>query len=245
MFQPKTLLFYAFIVIFINVSLSGSEVAGRSVCLLQDPPHQCGDFCLTTLMPLIGYIAKNQNQWSTCNLKLNETEAKLSKIEDQLKVVKNQSEEQLQALQVKIESQQSAMMDALSQLNRKIMLLRFNRIGSRFFYIEHNLQQNWTSAINTCKLLGGHLASIKSEEEFNAISAQLKRDISYTLGINDLAEKGVFISVSSGNRAPFLKWKPGEPKYDHISQRCVTVNNGGMWVDSCSGKHNFICEAED
>nr|XP_017013316.2 accessory gland protein Acp29AB-like [Drosophila takahashii] len=196
-------------------------------------------------MPLIDHIAKHQEQWSTCNLKLNETEAKLAKIEEQLTAVKIKSEKQLQALQVKMESQQSAVMESLSQINRKITLIKFDRVGQRFFYIEHNLKQNWTSSSNTCKLMGGNLASIKNEEEFNAITSKLNKDTSYKVGINDLAEKGVFISVSSGKKAPFLKWKTGEPKYDHVDQRCVSVHNGAMWVDGCSAAHNFICEAAD
>jgi len=93
--------------------------------------------------------------------------------------------------------------------------------------------------------MGGHLASFKSEEEFKDISARLNKDTSYRLGINDFAEKGLFISVSSGKKAPFLKWKPGEPKYNHKDQHCVTMHNGGMWVDSCSSNINFICEADD
>jgi len=197
------------------------------------------------MMPLIDHIARHQEQWSTCNVKSNETEAKLGKIEAQLIAVKMKSEEQLQALLTTIESQQSAVMETLLQINRKIMFLRFDRVDSRLFYIEHNLGQNWTSALNSCNGMGGHLASFKSEEEFKDISAKLNKDTSYRLGINDFAEKGLFISVSSGKTAPFLKWKPGEPKYNHIDQHCVTMHYGGMWVDSCSSNINFICEADD
>jgi len=52
-------------------------------------------------MPLIDHIARHQEQWSTCNAKSNETEAKLGKIEAQLTAVKMKSEEQLQALLTK------------------------------------------------------------------------------------------------------------------------------------------------
>jgi len=186
-------------------------------------------------MPLSDHIARHQEQWSTCNVKSNETEAKLGKIEAHMTAVKIKSEEQLQALLTKIESQQSAVMKNVLQINRKIMFLRFDRVGSRLFYIEHNLGQNWT----TCNRMGGHLASFKSEEEFKDISARLNKDTSYRLGINDFAEKGLFISVSSGKTAPFLKWKPGEPKYNHKDQHCVTA------VDSCSSNIHFIVEADD
>jgi len=82
-------------------------------------------------MPLIDHIARHQEQWSTCNVKSNETEAKLGKIEAQLIAVKMKSEEQLQALLTTIESQQSAVMETLLEINRKIMFLRFDRVGSR------------------------------------------------------------------------------------------------------------------
>ncbi|XP_017060393.1 accessory gland protein Acp29AB-like [Drosophila ficusphila] len=261
-------------------SLSVSENSGRFMCLLKDPPNQCGEFCLSALMPLIDHIAKHQNEWNNCdNEKRNETQAKLQRIEDQQtetraqigrqqeslekswkKVVSedimyrlNKMELQqtgLQGSQAKIEEQLSAIQETLNSIKNKtegrvtMISSKFQRIGSRYFYIESVQEQSWTNASDSCQKIGGRLASIHNEEEFNNIVAELNSDISYMLGISDLAEKGVFITKSTGKKAPFLKWKPGEPRYDHPNQHCVTVHDGGMWVDGCS-KHKFICEFAD
>ncbi|XP_043065331.1 accessory gland protein Acp29AB-like [Drosophila ficusphila] len=261
-------------------SLSVSENSGRFMCLLQDPPNQCGEFCLSALMPLIDHIAKHQNEWKNCdNEKRNETQAKLQRIEDQQTETRDQIGRQqeslekswkkvvsediivrlnrmelqqtaLQASRAKLEEQLSAIQETLNSIKNKtggrvtVMSSKFKLIGSRYFYIEHVETQSWTNASDSCQKIGGRLASIQNEEEFNNIVKKLHPHISYMLGISDLAEKGVFISKSTGKKAPFLKWKPGEPRYENPIQHCVAVKRGGMWVDSCS-KHQFICEFAD
>ncbi|XP_016986233.1 accessory gland protein Acp29AB [Drosophila rhopaloa] len=258
-----------------NISSANSD---RSVCLLEDPPKQCGEFCLTALMPLINHIALHQDQWKTCdNVKLNETQAKLQRIEAQQTALKDQIERQestlteslkkmiaedrqvfqdrikgqLEAIQMKMEGQLSAIQETLTSINVSLNTMKviknippmFELIGSRYFYIERTLTQPWASAINTCKQKGGQLASIKSESEFDAISAKLDQGTSFLLDINDRSQEGEFLSEITGKRAPFLKWKPGEPKYNNRNQHCVTIHNGAMWVDGCSSSHNFICQA--
>ncbi|EDV59267.1 collectin-11 [Drosophila erecta] len=272
MFRLKALLYYATIAIVINGS-SGSEDTGRFVCRLEDPPNQCGEFCLTALMPLIDHIAKVQEQSKTCNLDNGLSKTKLEEIEGHQKDIQTQIESQktslteswkkiiaddignringLESKQLKMEGQLSAIQDSLTTIKKslenviweKIISQGFKRIGSRYLYIENNDSRNWSSASRTCKQMGGNLASILNREDFDAIVSQLNDGESYLVGITDVAEKGVFISVSSGKEAPFLKWKPGEPIYYHDDQRCVTIHDGAMWVDGCSSSHKFICEA--
>ncbi|XP_043065330.1 accessory gland protein Acp29AB-like [Drosophila ficusphila] len=145
----------------------------------------------------------------------------------------------LQASQAKLDKKLSAIEETLNSIKNKT---KFKLIGSRYFYIEHVEEQSWTNASNSCQKIGGRLASIHNEKEFNNIVAELNSDISYMLGISDLAEKGVFISKSTGEKAPFLKWKPGEPRYENPKQHCVTVHDGGMWVDD--NKTNTYDEAD-
>jgi len=72
---------------FLILGLYGSEAEvkgeGRSVCLLHDPPNQCGEFCLEALKPMLDHIAFHQKKWIACGTQ-NETQAKLDKIEDYL-----------------------------------------------------------------------------------------------------------------------------------------------------------------
>ncbi|XP_039482001.1 low affinity immunoglobulin epsilon Fc receptor [Drosophila santomea] len=79
--------FIVYLLIACNLWESGTESTGntRSVCLLQDPPNQCGEFCLLVLQPLLDHIAKHQEQWNTTEaLRLNDTQFKLDRIQTQL-----------------------------------------------------------------------------------------------------------------------------------------------------------------
>ncbi|XP_020805830.1 low affinity immunoglobulin epsilon Fc receptor-like [Drosophila serrata] len=253
--KSQAVLFFAIIASFLYKSLAGPDDVSSTVCLLQDEPNQCGKFCLTALKPLIDHIALHQQQWNTRDaVMVNETQTKLNRIEGQLDALKDSLVKLLpKDLATKLETmktQQSALDNKLldlqktfSKINRQMLLKNFNQIGNKHFYVEQYLKRNWTGAITTCGQMGGQLASIENESEFDAIVAKLKSDISYRVDINDLAEKGKFISKNSGKPAVFFKWKRGEPRYDNESQRCVTINGGGMWVDSCKNDMYFICEA--
>lgn len=255
--KSPTLLFFAIIVQALYGSQAGADEAAPTVCLLQDPPNQCGKFCLTALMPLIDHIALHQQQWNTRDaITVNETLAKLNRIEGGQTALQDTLGKRLpQDLEERLENMRSqqealgnqilAMQKTLSKIEKGMILRNFERFGSKHFYIERNIKRNWTLAINTCTQMGGHLASIQDSSEFSAITANLKEDFSYRVDINDLAVKGQFMSYTSGKPAAFLKWKPGEPKYNHEAQRCVTINNGGMWVDSCKDDMLFICQAND
>ncbi|KAH8282133.1 hypothetical protein KR054_005732, partial [Drosophila jambulina] len=252
--SPHSFLFLAFIAFSLHGSLGKSDLDASTVCQLQDPKKQCGEFCLAALKPLINHIALHQQQWNIRDAVIvNETQAKLSSIEGQQAALKDTLAKNLsQELEVRLESIKSALdskllnlQKTLSKIERKMILQNFNKIGSKYFYVEHNLKRNWESSITTCSQMGGHLASIDDASEFDAIVANLKSGVSYRVDINDLAEKGQFMSNTSGKKAAFLKWKRGEPRYDHELQRCVTINDGGMWVDSCKNDMLFICQANE
>ncbi|KAH8248955.1 hypothetical protein KR032_004528 [Drosophila birchii] len=253
--KSQTFLFLAIIASSLYGSLAGPDDATSTVCLLQDPPNQCGKFCLTALKPLIDHIALHQQQWNTRDAVLvNETGAKLNWIEVQLGALKETLDKILpRDLETRLDSMKSQqttldnklvdLQKTLSKIERKVSLPNFEWVGSKLFYVEKNLGRNWESAITTCSNMGAHLASIEDASEFNAIVAKLKPDTSYRVDINDLTEKGKFISNTSGKPAAFLKWKPGEPEYNHEAQRCVTIHDGAMWVDSCKSDMLFICQA--
>lgn len=122
---------------------------------------------------------------------------------------------------------------------------RFKAIGLKFYYIEDILKQNWTTAAQSCRLMGGNLASIQNNEEFLAIKEKVNSDFVYWLDINDHNKKGNFMSAASGKSVTFFKWLPGEPLYDDESQRYVNLFNGGMRVENGSIKRNFICQYDD
>ncbi|XP_017002781.2 accessory gland protein Acp29AB-like [Drosophila takahashii] len=205
---------------------------------------------MTALKPLIDHIANHQELWnSRDSLKMNETHEDLARIKGQLETIqgtlRNIISEDLKERLGQIEVQQTALLDSLAKIQMKIMPPNFKRIGSRFFDIESNTKLDWKSAENSCRQVGGHLAIIQSEEEFAAINANLDRNSIYWLGIHEPSNRSEFMSLDSGKRAPFLKWEPGEPKYVDNSNHCVVVYKAHMWVDPCTYKALFICQADD
>nr|XP_016945722.1 accessory gland protein Acp29AB-like [Drosophila suzukii] len=121
----------------------------------------------------------------------------------------------------------------------------YEQIGTRYFYIQHSGFVSWTDAEIACRRKFGRLASVQNEKELSAISAKLKKDTSYWLGINDLALRGDFVSLASGNRASFLKWALGEPNYINGKMHSVAILNGLMWVAMCERKMSFICQSDE
>ncbi|KAI8042823.1 accessory gland protein Acp29AB [Drosophila gunungcola] len=152
---------------------------------------------------------------------------------------------QLAAAQKKTDNQFTAVQQTLSNMDRKIVLQNFERIGTRLFYIEHNIFVNWRTAEQICIEIGGHLAAFQNEQEYNAITAKLTKS-NYWLGINDLAKQGTFISLASGKPAPYLRWRSNEPKYKDSTQHCAYIYSGRMIVLSCvNDVMHFICQADD
>jgi len=54
--------------------------------------------------------------------------------------------------------------------------------------------------------MGGHLASIKDEEEYRAITARTQKKTYYLLGINNLENENIFRSEASGKLATYLQF---------------------------------------
>jgi len=155
-------------------------------------------------------------------------------------------ESKLQSMQIRMDNQLRALEGKVSSLIRKVILPGFQLIGKRYFYIEERNEKTWVAANSTCREMGGYLASVKNEEEWNLLSGKLKDQTFYWLGIHELLLRRNFVSVASDKEVPFLKWRPGEPLYVDDSMHCVLINSGLMHVDPCNKKSFlFICQADD
>ncbi|XP_044313692.1 accessory gland protein Acp29AB-like [Drosophila rhopaloa] len=133
----------------------------ESLCTLKDAPQQCGAFCLAALNPLFDDSENNRQQWKETTSKLdqihNENQAQLDRIEAQLAGI----QEGLTKVKCSQETEKGA--------EAKIVSTKFERIGSRYFYIDNNETQYWLNAKQSCKQMGGDLASFKNEDEINTI----------------------------------------------------------------------------
>ncbi|XP_022224393.2 C-type lectin 37Db-like isoform X2 [Drosophila obscura] len=189
---------------------------------------QCGGYCFFVLKPLLDHVAANQERWNACDAKLDRTESQLVVLQEKLS---------------KIEAEKAAEGKLVEKPKVK-QLDSFVQIGSRFFYIEQNHRVSWFSATCICRQMGGYLASPRSEEEWNGIKEKLTQNRVYWLGISDLANEGSYLSQATGNLAPFLKWKSGEPNDQLNNENCVEVRPE-MNDNYCTLKNYFICEAGD
>ncbi|KAH8353699.1 hypothetical protein KR084_012768 [Drosophila pseudotakahashii] len=227
MFKLRTALLY--VLIAVNCCISADGIPYQS----QDLGVHPGGSCISAMRPVMDYVVANQIRWNTCeDIIANHTRAE-----------PNQIRAQLAALQEAV-SHESRL-----ESNPKALKIPqdFEQFGTRYFYIEHSIHISWTDAEMACRRKFGRLATIQNEEELTAISAKLKKDTLYWLGINDLAKKGDFVSLSSGNRAFFLKWRSGEPNYGNEGVHCVAIINGEMSVEDCNmaSFRRFICQADD
>ncbi|XP_016956455.1 CD209 antigen [Drosophila biarmipes] len=387
MFKIEAYILYSLIAWNLPGSQSQSQDEARSVCLLQDPPNQCGEFCLSVLEPLLDHIAKHQEQWNTSDaLQLNDTQAKLDRIQtkldgqtislgdslrkviaqdfqdkltrleshqtdiqkslgsqlevqinlekqqktlaetfknvvpenfaellgkmkeeqtslqetlkkipldieeklatmqDQQKSLMAQLEDQkslLDALrktipenlgeslsslqenlkkipeglegrlerlensqkdvQTKMETQQAKLVDTLNEIYAKVYWPKFERIGSRLLFFDRQKAYTWLTAVSTCREMDGYIASIKDQEELDAIKGKLAGR-HYWLGINDRDTRGDYVSHASGKKAPFLIWKSGEPNHGQSDERCVELVDGEMNDEPCSKEKFLICQ---
>ncbi|XP_037708400.1 accessory gland protein Acp29AB-like [Drosophila subpulchrella] len=126
-------------------------------------------------------------------------------------------------------------------------MANFKRIGTRYFYIETEVMQNWYTAIETCREMGGLLASIKDYSELEELDNNLIKPEHYWLGINDLNTEGEYVSEATGKNATYLPWRSGQPDNYNKNEDCVHISSledlrKSMNDLPCSEKHYFICQ---
>ncbi|KAH8249238.1 hypothetical protein KR032_007581 [Drosophila birchii] len=120
---------------------------------------------------------------------------------------------------------------------------KFQLMGSRYFYIEKNVTADWFEAARICRRMGGELATIRSQREVHFIVPNMEWDSKYWLSLNDLVQEGEFVSLASGQPAPILNWRPGQPDNYNFNEHCVMAINYYMYDNPCLFKAHFICEA--
>nr|XP_016996899.2 accessory gland protein Acp29AB-like [Drosophila takahashii] len=232
--------------------LSALQDNDSSTCKLTDAPNQCGAFCLSALHPLIDNNHKSQK--------------KLNRIEQGVEFLKNISKgplgavnseiknELLQLLLSKMKDQETkldaqflalekTLLETHAAFYHKIIYPKFERIGSRYFYIEHNIKKTWDEAAETCRGMGGYLAAFKTEEEFSTIIQKLRRKyVWYWTGIKYSKEDGHYISTASGKPAEVLNWMAEEPSNNGA---CVEIDHRGMDDNDCGYRTYFICQSDN
>lgn len=227
---------YTAIVFFLALfarALCGSLAIPQNVAGVLKPQYNHLDSTQATLDRIESHISTVQDLWN--QVVLQHFKEKVNWNEGQLTALKEVIEEQLDGLE--------QLHEELLKKDEKVVQTNFQEIGSRFFYIETNVTLNWFSAADTCRQMGGQLATIRSRNELSLIVPKLKWNSAYWLSLNDLSKEGEFISSVSGKPAPFLNWRKGQPDNYNGKEHCVQLINHYIYDCSCNDKRRFICEA--
>ena len=109
--------------------------------------------------------------------------------------------------------------------------------------------ESWEQARDYCESVGGHLATISSQEENDALYAfalSCGYDNVY-IGYSDIDSEGVWKWVS-GEESDYTNWNPGEPNGFTFSENYAVMVDGGYWNDGDYSPRNetglvsYICE---
>lgn len=120
-----------------------------------------------------------------------------------------------------------------------------------FTYSDHTYELyndllTWEEAKAKCESLGGHLVTINSQEEQNAVVAAMSTGVreNYFIGGKTVNGETTWIT---GEPLEYSNWYPGEPNNYGGVQGCYEINKvSGLWDDIGSTQPGigFICEYE-
>ncbi|XP_043662689.1 accessory gland protein Acp29AB [Drosophila teissieri] len=264
---------YALLCGLLALNLSGALAESDMICRLTDAPSQCGAFCLSTLAPVYNKLGIPNNLANCSELsKANEVLVRQNTMDSQLNALQNKlasNEVALTSLQDKLASievalnssldrkldnneqnftkQLNGLESKLSDLGAKLLKHDgFQRIGSKYYYIEGKTQERWHFAATTCYAKQSDLAYIKDAADLAAITSNVLRNTYYWLGISDLANENQFLSLSTGKPASFFNWSPWKKDSTDVNNpNCVCLYNGKIDVKECINDFLFICQAEN
>ncbi|KAH8377052.1 hypothetical protein KR093_003182, partial [Drosophila rubida] len=223
----------------------------------------CGRYCFKALRPILDHTKSLQSEVhhlkheseNVCEFKESE-----KRIERKLDLQEKNMEQKLNALVNQIKSQDEKVEQKLQAIHKLIEARDsqagppYQKIGCKYYYIENSQAVNWFEAVHKCLAMGGHLVSIKNENEFNAIKDNLQTT-DYWIDFNDLVNEGEYVSMATGRNPTYFNWHIGEPNNGLFKGNNRTINNGencgDLWFTNnkhlmndadCTGNKFFICE---
>ncbi|XP_043662533.1 accessory gland protein Acp29AB [Drosophila teissieri] len=245
---------YATYCLYLSVllDLQGAQENSCPELSLSERIKQRGEFSLVDVDNLMNSILENPHKEVLGKIEghVGHTVNKIQSLES---VSPNQSKALLDDWEQKskLEYLEAALQNANKALhcsleNNKVMSTgkpppEFQKLGSRYFYIERHVRQNWFDAAGKCRRMGGHLATPQDEDELYLIRKQLVARW-YWLDISNLVNKHQYISLASGKEVSYLKWRDGEPKKSP-NANCAYLYAGDYYTYQCNDRNFFICQA--
>ncbi|EDW63756.2 uncharacterized protein Dvir_GJ16447 [Drosophila virilis] len=229
------------ILIFISI---GSFNYAQETTPLEVSKNQCDGSCIQFLKSLLDNVGAMQKLWKVCDIsKLTNIQSRLDKIEDQMVT----QEENSASFSKAIEETKQKLLEQSKLIDKKkhSFLKPFQKIGSKYYYIEKQQKTNWFGAVHRCSEFGGHLISLDSQSELDAIIPHLDAKRFYWIDVNNLSEKGVYRSLTTGVRSTFLNWKRNEPNNARGKENCVHLQDSNFVMNDhiCGDLFYFICES--
>lgn len=124
--------------------------------------------------------------------------------------------------------------------------------GNHHYAIYDDCAETWQEAQEYCKSLGGHLATISSQEENDALFAYMQSQNyeSAYFGLSDHVEEGIWCWVNEEN-GEYTNWHLNEPNSENSNEDYAmfyykysdgTWNDGDFNGSTVNGGKTFICE---
>ncbi|XP_060070466.1 perlucin-like [Ylistrum balloti] len=122
-------------------------------------------------------------------------------------------------------------------------------------YIFVNTSDSWIEHMQHCVLIGGHLASIDSEEENRFLEGGVRvRHASFWVGGTNMNANSSWVWIENNNPVPmrpcghahnYCKWNKDQPNNSHGNEHCLELNLHTHWNDNyCPFPQGAICEAK-
>ncbi|XP_061170188.1 low affinity immunoglobulin epsilon Fc receptor-like [Saccostrea echinata] len=108
-------------------------------------------------------------------------------------------------------------------------------------------EMEFIHAVTICLDLGANVLEVQSslEEKWIDLQCRIRDCLSGVwLGVSDLSQKGMFLSVSQARPPQYLNWGWGEPFNKNDGENCVALSKRKRAWDttSCLNKYNIVCK---
>ncbi|XP_037725244.1 uncharacterized protein LOC119556845 [Drosophila subpulchrella] len=226
----KLIYFSGFLFIIQNLQAisANSQDNGRSVCLLEDPPNQCGDFCLTKLHPMIDLIPV--------------TNSKLERIQSEQQALRAK----LLAVQFSVEAQRVTVQNSLKNITTK------REFGARLNETERKLRVESSELKNQLQLLRTRIEDQESaiQNKLDALMASLSKTITkddFQAKLNDMEAQlnrlqSTLSKLEDTKSSPQeTHSKPIPPRFQKIGERYFYIENNlnQTWYEAAVTCHRM------
>jgi Leucine-rich repeat (LRR) protein len=116
--------------------------------------------------------------------------------------------------------------------------------GHHYWIIAPNFQCTWSEAVIIAKNLGGHLASITTQEEMDWMKSGIlaKSTTPRWLGGTDRANPGTWLWIT-GEDWTLKNWAPGQPDNADGAEHCMATRPDGCWISTGDqARHGILIE---